>query len=315
MRIRTAVQYVALPASAALFALTGCASSGSGGPSAASTGNKATPLSLIKAAYTSTTAAKSARIATSITVNNASGAKNLGVAMTGVEDFEHHRSDTTTSWDSMGTIEQRQIGPDIYIKMTGAMAAAQRQLNANKPWSHTRIVNDPIPAALSSIMGGANADPTALVKLLTSVTSSVTAVGSDDVRGQHSTHYRMTFDEAKIRKLDAQMGDCPDDEPTAGTDSNTPLDVWLDGQGRLTRMWISITQDASSAESGGATSVTPLRDAEASGAFTVEFYDYGAPVSIEAPPADQTKTISDPLGDSSDSSSCVGSGTARPTAH
>ena len=294
MRSRTTFRYLALPASAALLALTGCASSGAGGGTASSTSHKAAAQKVIQAAYTTTTAAKSARIAITFEAVGPTSA-SAAATITGAEDFEHKRSETTSSLAGVGTIEQRQIGSDIYVKLPSSLAATQLVPKPIKPWTHIRLTDLHMPAGLASLWGSTGSDPTAYLKLLTSVTSSVTAVGTDDVRGQQSTHYRMTFDAAKIRKLDEQLGDCGDDGDDPSSDANTPLNVWLDSQGRLTRMQIAMNQDSSTGTSG-APSVSPPQSGSEPGAITFEFYDYGAPVSIEAPPADQTQTINDPLG-------------------
>ena len=315
MRTRTAFKYVALPASAALLALTGCASSGSGGPSAASTGNSATPLKLVKAAYTTTTAAKSARYAIVFRVNSAK-TQSATPTINGVEDFEHHSSDTTSTIPELGAMESRQIGRDVYVKMPSSALVGQL-FKTTKPWMHTRI-SDSLPAAFASLFGGGGPDPTEYLKLLTSVSSSVTAVGTDDVRGQRSTQYRMTFDEAKIRKLDAQMGDCSDDE--AASDASTPLYVWLDGQGRLTRLQVDISNSSSAGGAGAvpssSASLSTQQNAGEAESMAFEFYDYGVPVNIQPPPADQTQTINDPLGNTPDpsaSSDCTSSGSGSAT--
>lgn len=293
---------VALPASAAALALTGCASSGT----TASTSQKVNAQKLIDAAYTTTTAAKSARMAMTFNSDTHTGGD---MTVAGIEDFEHQSAEDTTSVAGMGTIEHRQIGLDTYIKMPDALAKLQLNHNASKPWTHIRLPKNLIPAGLSSLMGGAGPDPAGYVQLLTSVSSSVTAVGTESVRGQRSTHYRMKLDEAKIRKLDAQMGDCGDDDENSSDDNNS-LNVWLDGQGRVTRIRISVNDSASTPAPGDTPtsppSLSPSPSAAESGAVTIEFYDYGVPVSIQAPPADQTQTIPDAFGDSTNSSnSCT----------
>jgi hypothetical protein len=288
MRIPAPVRYVALPASAALLALTGCASNGSGGGPAASSTPKATPLKLVQAAYATTTAAKSARIAMRFTA----GTDGRAASIDGIEDFANQRAESTASIPGMGTVEQREIGSDSYIKISLTAPGAPKLFNGVKPWMHGHNWNDQMPAGLSSIMGGGGSDPADFVKLLTSVTSSVTAVGTDDVRGQESTHYRMTFDAAKIRKLDAQMGDCSDEDTS---DANTPLNLWLDSQGRVTRM--QMTNNGATTESGAPSSSPTAASQQAQAqvqatqtmTMTIEFYDYGVPVTVQRPPADQTQ--------------------------
>jgi hypothetical protein len=311
VHIPALTRYIALPASAALLTLTGCASSGSGGGSASPSTDKAGAQKAIEAAYTTTSAAKSARIAITFQVTGTNVYGGSGTSVTGAEDFANKRSETTSTLPGAGTIEQRQIGSDIYVKLPRSLTQAQLVPKPIKPWTHIRLTDFPMPAGLASIFGGAGSDPMGYLKLLTSVTSSVTAIGTDDVRGQQSTHYRMTFDAAKIRKLDAQLGDCGDGGDDPSSDAKTPLNVWLDSQGRLTRMQISMNQGSSTDTPSGEPSASTPQSGSEPGAITFEFYDYDAPVSIEAPPADQTQTINDPLGDTPSSSGqgdCTSSG-------
>jgi hypothetical protein len=147
------------------------------------------------------------------------------------------------------------------------------------------------PSGMSLLAGGPTSAPALLVRLLTSVSSSVTQVGSGVVRGQQSTHYRIAIDAAKMRKLEASMGDC-DDDATA-SDAPTPIDVWLDGQGRLTRMQITDTAPSDMQISSPST-IT----------MTLELYDYGVPVTVEPPPADQIQDLPSYSPDTSTPTPC-----------
>jgi hypothetical protein len=113
--------------------------------------------------------------------------------------------------------------------------------------------------------------------LLDNISSSVTTIGTDDVRGQRSTHYHVT--------VDKPLRGC---ETKAGSGSTIPIDVWLDSQGRLTRMQISLFTD--NKVPPGFPTPQPQLTSETI-VTTIELYDFGVPVSVSAPPAEETQNV------------------------
>lgn len=329
MRIRTSIRYVALPASAALLVLTGCASSGSGGngPAATSTPNTSNPLKVIQAAYTTTTAAKTARSMVSLKVDlPGQSATGNGLIMNGLEDFGKQSADETISDVGQGS-EIRIIGHDAYLRIPkdSDIEPSVPLPAIHKPWLHIAVPDDAIArsSSLAAIFGSSRPDPTQFVKLLTDVSSSVQRVGSDLIRGQQSAHYRLSFDPSKTGELNKTMDGC--DESSSAPKDETPVDVWVDGQGRLTRMQISEKTRLPSASdfakslpsdfprnwpsdlpsgipSGWPTDLpTDLPSAFPTGLFgtgetitfsiTIELYDYGTALNIVPPPAAQTQNV------------------------
>ena len=88
-------------------------------------------------------------------------------------------------------------------------------------------------------------------------------IGSDDVRGEPTVHYRYTFPAVTPPRQVATMGD--------GGTRDSVYDLWADGQHRLRRFRMM------------------LGPSDASEIVETEFFDFGVPVSIEAPPADQVE--------------------------
>ncbi|MEJ7583321.1 MAG: hypothetical protein WKF43_04375 [Acidimicrobiales bacterium] len=95
--------------------------------------------------------------------------------------------------------------------------------------------------------------------------STVTEVGVDDVRGVEATHYRIRLDDTVIQRLSTlrpnQLSGFELDSPS----NLSSLDVWV-ADGFIRR--IRVTQDWEAPDSPGT---------------TVEFYDFGADITI-APP-------------------------------
>jgi hypothetical protein len=294
MGLPASVRYVALTAAASLLALTGCASSGAGsGPTAASTPNAATPLQLIRAAYTTTAAAKTARLAIITDIKGVGDPAPTTVSI--AEDFAHDRLAEIVPFDA-DSFETRLIGRDVYVKLPKEQSTSTDSSSdvphITKPWVHISIPRtDDSWFGLFSVLRGSVTDPTQYVKLLTDASSSVTRLGTDVVRGQQSTHYRLNLDADEIAKLDQATGTCE----ASSTETATPVDVWLDRQGRLTRMKTSRTFPPASGKvwSSLPTDVPGSSPSPETPTMTttIEVYDYGADLQVTPPPTDQVQDV------------------------
>ena len=122
-------------------------------------------------------------------------------------------------------------------------------------------------------------DPRDVFAFLKAVSGSIEAVGSEEVRGVETSHYRATLDPAKLTELvPAEQR-----ETLSGVDeaarqaglTELPLDVWIDADQRIRKL--SIELDAK----------MPGSDESVQGSLVVELYDYGVPLELDLPPADQ----------------------------
>lgn len=118
--------------------------------------------------------------------------------------------------------------------------------------------------------------PTEFLEALEDANAEITEIGSEDVRGVSTTHIRAIVDLAELEAgLDA------DDRSTLERDlgdlsvSAFPIDFWVDDDGLIRRYSMNLDEVSEDGESLG----------EASLLF--EFFDYGADITIAAPPADQ----------------------------
>lgn len=121
-------------------------------------------------------------------------------------------------------------------------------------------------------------DPSQLLEALRSVAGDVEEVGSDDVRGVATTHYRATLDLA--RALDQVpagrsllLGHQLEEERAELGD--VPVDLWVDDDGLARRLVLEVGD---------------------LGVLTVELFDYGQPVEIDVPAPEETTPITDVLG-------------------
>jgi hypothetical protein len=148
-------------------------------------------------------------------------------------------------------------------------------------------------------LGAGAFDPAALLDVLRGVADDVTEAGTDTVRGVATTKYTATISLADAlaqapadqrERLQAQLDQL-------GTDASMPVTVWVDEDGLPRRMTMDLTGLAG-----------PGTDAEgAAVAITIEYFDYGEPVDIQIPPADEVTPFGEVLG------GALGSGFGSPS--
>jgi predicted small lipoprotein YifL len=103
--------------------------------------------------------------------------------------------------------------------------------------------------------------------------SNTQKLGTDTVQGEQMTHYRTTIDPSKIDSVPASLRAKVRKAMQQIGMTTIPVDVWVDGQGMLRREALSLTFGKA------------LQGATMS--MTFDMHDFGAPVNITAPPADQ----------------------------
>lgn len=125
----------------------------------------------------------------------------------------------------------------------------------------------------------AEMDPRAILRDLQDAAAEVSVVGTERVRDVDTTHYHFVVD-AKKAAL----------SPADGS-ATAPVDVWIDEDGLVRRLRVS--DDPS---------------ADAPGRYAVEFFDFGAPLDIEPPPADEIADATDGDTGLSIATRCTGTG-------
>lgn len=128
-------------------------------------------------------------------------------------------------------------------------------------------------------------DPREALALLRAVSGDLEEVGRETVRGVATTRYRTTLDP---KKLAQQLGKSGDqdlvggllDQVENGAPEAIPLDVWVDDEMLLRRLDLRYVP----AQGGG--------DAT----FSMELFDYGEPVDVAPPPADQVADVTELRG-------------------
>jgi hypothetical protein len=175
-------------------------------------------------------------------------------------------------------IDGVQDGSVVYMRFP----AIAGELPAGKTWVRVDSKASAKAAGfdLSGLEQFTGDDPRTLLDFLKAVSGEIETVGSEELRGVTTTHYRATIDlrnydqlvpPAQRKELSDMLGELVEQ---AGL-SEMPFDVWLDDSGYIRK--VAATFSASPSGQTGAL--------EASMAF--ELFDYGADVDIDTPPADQ----------------------------
>jgi hypothetical protein len=236
---------------------------------AAGCGTKTAPVVGLSAAV-SHTGDQTARMAATTTVG--SSGMSISFTETGVFDFADSRG--MISMQSPVGITEIFLPPEVYINVPGGSGSS---LPHGKSW--IALDAGTLGGSADSMLGpfGGSADPADLLASLTAVSSSVTRLGTSTVRGVPVTGFRVSIDPAKAaaRVPGAERAGFLEFVKSLGTGA-IPVDVWVDGQNLVRRVTFSLN------EPGGMGAQTGARLTE-----SVDFYDFGVPVRISAPPAAQ----------------------------
>jgi hypothetical protein len=251
-------------------------------------GSKATPLELVRGASTETSAAKTARLHMAIETGVAGAPK---VEFDGGFNFAEQRARFTLDAASMG-IPGATGNIDAVMDFAGTPVQYMRipglaeELDG-KHWMKVDLgatVRQVCPDIdLEALLSSNSGDPTSGLQTLKGATK-VTTVGEEKVRGEDTTHYRVTVDVRRaadnapesareaMRKLAAMY-----------TVPTQDLEVWLDGDGRVRRFDQTVDNSTlvlpdclKTASPGGA----PL---QGNTHVFYEMFDYGTEVNVKLP--------------------------------
>ncbi len=300
----------ALVASTAVATLgvVGCASSSS--PAAA--GGPAADRSIMLAAYTHTVGQKTAQISLTETVATNGAAASSGaeagmgespavvggsasssatITANGGVDFSGPAADLIMQVQGK-QLEIREIASTIYMHLP---AALDQQLPGGKPWVSldlNAVSQAKLGASLSSLTQTSQADPAQMLSYLQAVSrSGVHKGGTATIHGVQTTEYDATIDLTKLaamQKTAAAQQAMTKLAAQAGT-SGYPMQVWVGQDGLIHQMQFAVNANPNPL-TGSASPDTREATATAVTA-TIQLYNYGSPVTVAAPPADQTTDL------------------------
>jgi hypothetical protein len=252
------------------LALTAAACGGGGGGNDA-----AVSIKTLQAAVSNTQAAPSSRFVMDMDVN-ASG-QSVTIHGEGIVAGDGKTGQITLSLSSLGSIEERIVDGTVYANF-GDLPFASK-LGAT-PW--VRVSLDELQQRSGADFGGLadqaqSTGPQQGLEYLQGLSGDVVKVGDDTVAGQHATHYRASIDYAKVAaKLPDSAASQRDELSKLG---KVPADVWINDDDRVVKMHLVVDAASLGASAGTAE-------------LTMEITDFGVPVDVQAPPADQTTDLS-----------------------
>lgn len=276
-------------------------------------------------AAASTLDAGSARIAMEMRIDGGEGTEleELShvpfMSAEGVQDFDTGDGSMTLDMSAIATLaggapgvdpsdltfEVRTVGGVLYMRM-GALLG---------PLAPTEWLSMDLEAVVRDLgLGDASiaqlqqqSDPSGYVEMLAAVSDDVRQVGEEEVRGVQTTRYGATVDFARLPKhglrqlppeLREQLEEDASVEDLFGAFGETfgevafPIDVWVDGDDLLRRMTMELDLSAFAGGLGAGDQLPP----GLSFSMTMEYFDYGVQVDVEAPPADDVTDFADVIG-------------------
>jgi len=255
------------------------------------------PAAALKQAAQNTTEAGTAKVAMTFALTGVPGLGSATLNMDGAIDASNQRSsfslDLSQLTSALPASEQAGVsailgsgkmqvvteGSDVYVQL-GNLSAL---LGATTGQSWLKI---PADSGAAGAMGAPLGDGTEILKLLDQA-GGVHAVGSEQVRGVDTTHYQGTLDLASAlaevsaderAKAESQLGKVGIDPSTA----TVPVDVWIGHDDLVRRVQVGVSD---------LQATTPSTDGDLGGTMTMEFFDFGQPVDITVPPADQVLEV------------------------
>jgi hypothetical protein len=239
---------------------------------AAGCGTGQAPAASVSAAVANT-AASTSRVAVSTTMSSPGVATTITAV--GEFDYAHPRGVLRLRGLGLAGEEVRYLPPRAYVRLPQVPGVPFLK---RKAWLGIQLPSRGGGAGVPFLpLGGVSANPMDLLSALTAIGSKVTDLGPATVRGIAVTHYRVSVDLAKAEAHQRPQARAEFHSFVSSVGLATlRVDVWVDGQARVRRIAISLPMPQQSGLPAG------FRISE-----TADYYDFGIPVQVTAPPASE----------------------------
>ncbi|MFB9928738.1 hypothetical protein ACFORO_37040 [Amycolatopsis halotolerans] len=282
----------AVAAGAALaLVLTGCGSSAENGTAAPAGQAKdggsglASPFSdalkLADAAKQGTEKAKSAKMSMDMSMGGQS------MKAEGSMRFDGENSAMTMTMNTpQGATEMRYVDKTLYMKVPAEQA---KQFGSDKPWLKiSPDAKDPMSQSFSKAMSQSTqqSDPR---QILDQVSKAGQIISADQVElnGEKVNHYKVELDVSKSIETYSKGQPAEVQEQMkkmlAGKNIKIPAEIWIDKD----QLPLQVTMDQSEMMKSIGSSTGSSAAAAVGGKITVKYTDWGKPVDVAAPAADQ----------------------------
>jgi hypothetical protein len=219
------------------------------------------------------TAATTSRVAVSTTMSSPGMATTITAV--GEFDYAHPRGVLRLGGLGLGGEEVRYLPPHVYVKLPAVPGVHSLK---RKAWIGVSLPSWALSGGVPFLpLGGVSANPVDLLSALTAIGSKVTDAGPATVRGVAVTHYRVSVDlaRAEAHQRPETRAEFRSFVSSVGL-ATLRVDVWVDGQARVRRIAVALPMPQRSGLPAG------FRVSE-----TADYYDFGIPVQVSAPPASE----------------------------
>jgi hypothetical protein len=195
-----------------------------------------------------------------------------------------------------GQVQVIFLYPTIYMNMPFLAG----KLPEGKTWMKLDITKAMQAAGVnaSSFSSINQSDPTQFLQYLRASSGDIVKLGEETIDGVATTHYHATLQLSRI--LEHLSGDqqaaVKEAMEKLGTAGAIPVEVWIDAQGRVRRMQLSLSGLGAAAGAAATTPGAASATAGLSMSITVDFTSYGPGPAIVAPPANAVFDASDLTG-------------------
>ena len=251
----------------------GVAACGGGG-----SGEAAVSIETLQTAASNSQAAESSRFTMEMTVDGMGD--SLAITADGVASGDGKNGQITMSMPIVGTIEQRIVDGVMYMDLGSFPGMPDRFAGKWVKLDPEQLKDDPrFGTAFSELANQAESNsPKQGLEYLRGLSGDVQDLGQEDVNGQPATHYRASIDYSKLAdELPGVTDEAREQFAQLGT---VPADIWIDGQDRVVKLHLTMDGASFGGESGTVD-------------MTMEITEFGVPVDVQAPPADQVVDFSE----------------------
>lgn len=215
------------------------------------------------------------------------------VSATGVGDFDSGDASADIALGAgtsqAGTVTVRRTAAGVFVRLPPGLSP----LSTVKPWLKIDAADLArlTQLALGDLGAQITGAPLDALAYLRAVSGELVDEGPDLTRGEPTTRYRTTIDPRKVVGQLPQVLQEPAARAGAGPTS-LPASVWIDGQGRLRKLEVS----ADRAWSAGGPATIAATPGDGRSTVTLELFDFGVELQVEAPPADEVTDVGGLLG-------------------
>jgi hypothetical protein len=250
---------------AVAIALSACGGGGS---------NAVVSIKTLRAAASNTEAASSYQF----TVTMAITAKGLSgeIHASGAIGADAKQMQMKMDLLGLASMEMRLVDNTLYMNV-GDIPGAATKLPDGKRWLAINLdeMKDKTGVDFQQLIDQMQqSSPTQGLQYLKGLSGDVTTVGDDTVNGEHATHYRASID---YSKLGDELKSLPDSvRSKVEALGPVPVDVWINDQDQAVKVHFALDAAAMGLPGTGSFDMT------------MEMSAFGAPLDVQAPPADET---------------------------